>query len=319
MRTLILVLLLLLSQKSFAQSIPNGNFDSLCICAIDRVWQWVTSDIYQISNDTIQPLLPDHHYDGSLGDLHFAIQSVQINYTNADTARQMKSVMLMTQPSIRYLSGAPYRGFLINGDEFYTNSAGEIDLIRGGTPFSQKPTHIRGYYKFENMASAQFDYGKVIAILKKYNSVLNSYDTIAIAESNQELSETQVWTQFQIPFVYQSADAPDSIVVAIYSATTGVAATTLWVDDISFFTSNSIDELNIPNPYFFYPNPAHDLIRFSKNDHQSRKYSVFSIRGALLMHGEMINEVNISSLNPGIYFIKLEEDDKFDFYKIIKI
>ena len=33
----------------------------------------------------------------------------------------------------------------------------------------------------------------------------------------------------------------------------------------------------------------------------------------------MTNELNISELNPGIYFIKLEEDDKFDFYKIIKI
>ncbi len=60
-----------------------------------------------------------------------------------------------------------------------------------------------------------------------------------------------------------------------------------------------------------YPNPATDVLNvFSL--YQLDEFSIYSITGSLVQNGDIsgnFNELNIASLNPGVYFVNLRSGD----------
>ena len=60
-----------------------------------------------------------------------------------------------------------------------------------------------------------------------------------------------------------------------------------------------------------YPNPASDVLNvFSL--YQLDEFSIYSISGSLVLNGNIsgnFNELNIASLNPGVYFVNLRSGD----------
>lgn len=56
-----------------------------------------------------------------------------------------------------------------------------------------------------------------------------------------------------------------------------------------------------------YPNPAYNTLYFSSNDFEIHPYSLFSIDGRLLLHGEVQNgdPISVSGIPAGLYILKI--------------
>lgn len=81
-------------------------------------------------------------------------------------------------------------------------------------------------------------------------------------------------------------------------------------------TSIGIPKVSI-REYTLFPNPAQDIIHFSGVN--SRQYSITDMSGKTVLNGEtMMNSIDISSLVPGLYFIRSETDKGLVLHKFIK-
>jgi hypothetical protein len=118
----------------------------------------------------------------------------------------------------------------INGDlkfGFFTNSDGDPTAGEGGTPYSQKPTHITGYYKSGVVAG---DSAIVLAIFKKAGAIV-SMDVFHLFGTHS------AYTQFSFPLSLMVV--PDSVILAVASSNAlteqGVAAGSyVIIDDLAF-------------------------------------------------------------------------------------
>ncbi len=77
----------------------------------------------------------------------------------------------------------------------------------------------------------------------------------------------------------------------------------------------SIDD-TIIDDLVFYPNPASNKIFISKN--LTIDYIIYDSTGKKIKYGNTSREIDISSLNDGIYFFKYDFDNKSSVIKIIK-
>lgn len=293
---------------SSAQQIFNASFDSICVCAIDRVYGWVTSDVYHSNPDTVLPFEPNRRYSMYDGyELHFAINSVHVNYDQGDTSAYGHSVKLFTKPDRVYPNGESFKGFLLNGEQFFTDSLGWIDFQKGGSPFPYRPYALTGRYKFEDSLSAVDDFARATVLLKSYNSTSQTIDTIGYADSGTLLNPTNTWTSFSIPITYTSQATPDSIVISFFSSTTGAAPTTVWLDDIDFDFTQSIDEFSYALD-LLYPNPCSHTLRVDFSEPRHRPYRILNIQGAEIGSGIMRKEIDVSNLLPGMYLLQVQDE-----------
>lgn len=68
-----------------------------------------------------------------------------------------------------------------------------------------------------------------------------------------------------------------------------------------------------------YPNPASgDKIYISTKFDRTKKVEVYNVLGKPILSADLNgNELNISSLDPGIYFLKIREGDKSSTRKLV--
>ena len=310
--TLLVVAFCFLSSPAVrAQNIPNADFDSIYIGGIDRVYHWVTSDALYFSNDTVVPFPPDTHYPPQSGNHHFLIRTVLVNYFDPEPEHYLKSVILHNDSVLKYPNGSQFNSFICNGDHFYSDSQGFMDFSRGGTPFPYRPLTINGSYKFFDSLSPLPDFGRVVALLKKWNPITLQADTIAMAQSGSELSPSAVWNLFSVPFIYADTALPDSIVVIIYSSTNSSGPASLYIDDIHFdFTTAAPITKVLPDRWVIYPNPCREMLHFKDPPVNTIRYAICSLQGVLIQGGITDNEIiRLTGLPPGVYVLLIFEDD----------
>jgi len=66
----------------------------------------------------------------------------------------------------------------------------------------------------------------------------------------------------------------------------------------------------------FYPNPVENLIKFNNNS--EKQFEIYTIHGKPIKAGLVKNNLDLSSLNKGIYLIKITESNNFTIEKLIK-
>jgi hypothetical protein len=72
------------------------------------------------------------------------------------------------------------------------------------------------------------------------------------------------------------------------------------------------------NKVGFYPNPVKDIL-FVKTENKINSISIFNINGLKVFEGNLVdNKIDLSTLNSGIYFVKIETENESTFKKIIK-
>ena len=86
---------------------------------------------------------------------------------------------------------------------------------------------------------------------------------------------------------------------------------------------NFTENMSITNPQqrnvILYPNPAKDELNINSFN-QIESYKIYNVNGSLIEEKKIINseKIDVSNLNSGIYFIRLEEKFKSNYYKFIK-
>ncbi|RKS01352.1 T9SS type A sorting domain-containing protein [Flavobacterium sp. 102] len=75
-------------------------------------------------------------------------------------------------------------------------------------------------------------------------------------------------------------------------------------------TTLSVDTL-IADNYYFYPNPANDVIRFNKDIEKVEIYDL----GGRYINTSVLNEVNVSGLKTGVYLLKITTPEGLTFDK----
>ena len=82
---------------------------------------------------------------------------------------------------------------------------------------------------------------------------------------------------------------------------------TVYVDNIYFYAeaTQGLDD-NVFNTFKMFPNPAKDTVQFSINSNENLDIEIFDMLGkSVLRVNDVQNEVNISDLNSGLYFVQM--------------
>ena len=141
--TSLLLLLQFLIVRS--QNVDNPSFDSAYIGGIDRIRDWITSDAWPVQpGNPVPPLNPSDHYISAGLQYHELLYSAQLEYSNA--YHGPLAIKVMADTGRLDIFGNPFPGFILNGNHFYTDSDGYLDLKKGGTPFPYRPYKLIGHY-----------------------------------------------------------------------------------------------------------------------------------------------------------------------------
>jgi hypothetical protein len=187
-----------------------------------------------------------------------------------------------------------------------------------GVPFTARPTHFKGYFKY---TPTNGDSALVYARLIK---VVNGQRTQVGIARQVVLGNVPNYTLFDIPFTYQSAAAPDSIIV-VYTSSAAAdnlnapqVGSVLWVDnsslEIRVGTSLNLERMVAVETF---PNPAIETVnlRLSAPLKEAADLQFWTIDGKMVAEkplevGNSEQSVPVFDLPAGSYFYNIVEKTK---------
>ena len=88
----------------------------------------------------------------------------------------------------------------------------------------------------------------------------------------------------------------------------------------NFDAITGLNEQNILSVFYIYPNPASTLLYFDgAGNEEDFTFALYKTTGQFLMKGKCKNQIDVSSLNPGIYFLQvIDKNGKSTSIKFIK-
>ncbi len=92
----------------------------------------------------------------------------------------------------------------------------------------------------------------------------------------------------------------------------------IFVTNLSMDGSNGIDPISTINSLTLYPNPTHQYLHISSLERKQISYLIHDVSGRLIARDQISSEgrIDVSTLNAGIYFIKMENGLAGRFIKI---
>lgn len=301
-----------------AQNVENASFDSVYLGGIDRLHSWITSDAYTFSiNDTVQPMMPNAHFIGIGMQYHELLFTSQLEYSNTfDGPFAIKLVSINGKVKV---DGSAYKGYIVNGNHFYTDSIGYIDFKKCGEPFPHRPSKLRGHYKFNNTSPSLTNFGKAHVLLKKYNSTTQQIDTIGYAQGAVPFYPIGNWTTFELPITYFSSQTPDSLVLAFESSAIGLSSE-FTLDSLGFYypSPGSVNSINasIVAPYTYNASSKQLILSQEAN---LKALQLFDNNGRKLLSLQSPSQVvSLAAIKNGIYFVNcISNNGDNKFYKLL--
>jgi hypothetical protein len=188
---------------------------------------------------------------------------------------------------------------------------------RGGIPFANQIDTLAFYYKYTPMAN---DSAFVHLDLKKNGSGIWGYNTYLHAAATYQYKEMYI-NAGQVPdtanIQIQSSDYPNSDLSFVGSD--------LIIDDMHFKSmpvSNGILNKSFKNEITIYPNPTAGILRIQDSGFKLQRLEIYNIQGKMVyscaaFKTQTINEIDISTMQKGIYFVKMIGADKNSTEKIV--
>lgn len=184
-----------------------------------------------------------------------------------------------------------------------------------GFAYTQRAEKLKGKYQFMGYNN---DVATISAWLTKWNTSLNKRDTIATL-LKKTTGMIHVWTDFSIPFIYNSAMTPDTAVIMISSSSNSPKKNSfIWLDDLfldglvtSVKSEILLEEVNV------FPSPAKDEVNLSFNSDKNYYTEILVIDNV----GKIISQTGVEVRNgfnlirtdlvklhaaPGMYFLSLK-------------
>ncbi len=284
--TILAVVLIIASVKSFAQIIPNTGFEA-----------WSTVASYEN---------PDFWQTGNAGSVQLGGTPTVIKSTDSNGGQF--SAQLQTSTTT---AGFNFPGIAACGN-INVVGIGNVSFT-GGFPCNVRYAALTGYYKYTS--GNGIDKAVVTAFLFKRNGAVR--DTVAIA--TKTFTQDTTWGMFVDSFVYKSGTmTPDSALIIITSSENlGFAqlGSVLNVDDLLLTgviagVKNVLPEIVNIN---VYPNPATETVNFSiSNIKNAKTLSIYDILGKKIKTVEIVSaliSVSTEGLNNSLYFYQLADSN----------
>ena len=115
------------------------------------------------------------------------------------------------------------------------------------------------------------------------------------------------WSSVDLPKSSFTGMTWDSVFQFKFDGQAGTTPSDVYIDNIYFWkeASAGIDD-NVFNTVKMFPNPAKDTVQFSVNSNENLDIEIFDMLGkSVLRVNDVQNEVNISDLNSGLYFVQM--------------
>ncbi len=303
MKKYLLLVLLFLGSKTFAQTVQNGGFETWTnLLFFYEPQGYVSSNYASVLLGT--------------GGLPRANVSRSTSKHSGTYAAKLESYAQNTGDSL----GVP--GLLITGALDLANTT-----IKPGIPVSGgRPTELRGYYKYAEGILP--DSGVLTILFSKYNPLLGGLNIIGIGGT--VFSNTATYTQFSAPITYLTAETPDTVII-IMGTTTSIGldsaslasapvGSILYVDDLTFFGNapNSVGSVDKLIEASLYPNPSTDLVNVDYTQTTTSEVTIqlLSIDGRVVYSdriyknaGKQTISVNVADVNAGMYQLVITTAD----------
>ncbi len=232
------------------------------------------------------------------------------NVQNGTYSAKLKTVKIF---------GVKSAGTVFTG-KFVFNLSNPTKSAKLGVPFTARPDRFTGWYKYTGVNG---DSCLAYAKLTKFNAATGLSEQVGLARMiNKTGVAVTAWTQFDIPFDYSNTNTPDSITVVITSSAGAEnlqapqEGSTMYSDNNDLLLPTGVAmSLNNMVTVRTFPNPATSKLTVELGRNlQAASIRFFTYDGKLvttkpLIDNTLTNEIDISSLNSGMYYYDIQQSD----------
>lgn len=293
---------------SFPLSVPTTP-DSVIVAAtcsnlIDNIGveagSWMELDGLTFSNPTIA--IPGASFENWTSESFDIAQQWETNGDAQKTTDAYQGNFAIKLTTVDYGNGNIGSASITNGH--FTNNGPPS----GGCPFTSMSDTLTGYYKYiaNNNDSANIG----INLTANGNNV---------GGGGINLPPVTTYTYFEMPI--WSMSTPEFLAISASSSkwpyTQSSAGSTLYLDNIALKSELTLGmkNINFNRSVSVYPNPATDVLKINLNDIISGSVyvTISDVSGRVVMTEKMNSsnsQINIESLNTGIYFCNISDGTK---------
>jgi hypothetical protein len=179
-----------------------------------------------------------------------------------------------------------------------------------------KPSHFKGYYKFEPVNG---DSCTAVILVSKWNTTSKKRDTIGYGKMVQRTAVSS-YTEFDIPVTYTGQGVVDTMTLLVVSSagfnvvnfmgSTGQVGSTMYVDNLTLDYPSGIQQVLMPEvSVTAYPNPASDILHIDLSKQvKDGSLEVYNVTGKLVgTYGvsQTENTIPVYSMPDGTYYFRL--------------
>lgn len=299
MKTLITTFLMLMAFGSYAQNQPIIN-------GVETFGNWVNN---------VGGELP-RYWDGFNREIIMNGMPVgTITTITKDSADPQDSDYSVRLVSTSVMGGPAVPGMLTTGklDIDFMNQTGDI---HGGVPYSQKPSRLKGWYKY-NPAIGD---SALISIWFKHDTIDIGGGTIKIANA------ASMWTEFTVDINYSGNLMPDTMNILLSTSTqrnnvpvgSALDIDHIWLEGGTLGYKRTF---KVHTGFKLYPNPAENQVNIVPEMNTRVDYvNVYSSTGSLVLQElsfDKANPLNTSNLPKGLYFVEIGANNTTVIEKLI--
>lgn len=198
----------------------------------------------------------------------------------------------------------------ISTGTFFVNLLTQEFGVNGGAPINCKPTQLTGFYQY---MPAGADTANAVVIM--FNDL---EEEIANVRLELDMPTTGGYQPFTLPINYTGTGDPVIAQVLVTSSGVGgLDGSTMYADDLVLSGGDCITGINDlfvrPLSLELVPNPATEAVRFELPAGDNLTANIIDIRGRLVQQLNAVpgmNQVDITGLNAGLYFIQIAENGR---------
>jgi hypothetical protein len=207
--------------------------------------------------------------------------------------------------------------------------SGQLDSVtmqpKSGFSFTQRPTGLTGKWQHMIFGSSQ---GSISITLTRWDAGMNV--RIPVGSGRVTLSGMAMsWANFTVPITYVDGNNPDTCIIVLQaSGNTPTNNDYLWVDNLAFsgIAAGIENNTSFINELKIYPNPSTEKITIDMNLKNSEKISlellditgkVILVKDAGMLKGESKQNLDVSGISNGSYFLRISSPSDCEVRKIV--
>lgn len=296
MKSLLLILILILSRATIAQNAP-------ILSGTEGFEEWETAETGQLPK----------HWDGFNRNIIFGGTQVgTIECVTKDSLDPYSGQYSARLESKSIMGGDAVPGMLTTGDLIidFNSQSGDIE---GGLAYDQKPARLKGHYKY---APAMND--------TAFISVSAMENGVQIGIGRIEISTAQnSWTEFILDIHYVPGSSPDTINILFSTSNkeNAVPAGSVFEIDGVYFEHSLADQNELNNVQWnIYPNPAKDFISIDNPLDETVQLELIQMDGKIIQTNNLSsgsNKIALDNQTKGTHLLRVGTGDQKKTYPII--